>query len=103
MAGMKDFYVGNITMDTPRTLRTLSVTEPCTSCDILTLCGGRCLYANVTKLWGPAGFQEVCQTVRNLINGLTGVMPEIKKLIEDQTISLTDFKSPDYNGCEVIP
>jgi len=103
MAGMKDFYVGNITMDTPRTLRTLSVTEPCTSCDILTLCGGRCLYANVTKLWGPAGFKEVCQTVRNLINGLTGVIPEIKKLIEDQTISLTDFRSPDYNGCEVIP
>ncbi len=103
MAGMKDFYVGSIMTDTPRSLRTVSVSEPCASCDILRLCGGRCLYANVTKLWGPAGFEEVCQTVRNLINSVTEVMPEIRKLIEDETISLKDFKSPDYNGCEVIP
>ena len=103
MAGMKDFYVGSIMTDTSRNLKTVSVGEPCASCDILSLCGGRCLYANVTKLWGPAGFEEVCQTVRNLITGITAVMPEIKKLIEDRTIGLKDFKSPDYNGCEVIP
>jgi len=103
MAGMKDFYVGNIMMDTPGTLRTVSVSDPCTSCDILTLCGGRCLYANVTKLWGPAGFEEVCRTVRNLISGLREATPEIKKIIGERTISLKDFKSPDYNGCEVIP
>jgi len=103
MAGMKDFYVGSIMTDTPRSLRKVSVGEPCASCDILSLCGGRCLYANVTKLWGPAGFEEVCQTVRNLINGITEVMPEIKKLIEDRRICMKDFRSPDYNGCEVIP
>jgi putative peptide-modifying radical SAM enzyme len=103
MAGMKDFYVGSIMTDTPRTLRTMSVGEPCASCDILSLCGGRCLYANVTKLWGLTGFEEVCQTVRSLINGITEVMPEIKKLISDETISLNDLKTPDYNGCEVIP
>jgi putative peptide-modifying radical SAM enzyme len=103
MAGMKDFYVGSILTDTPRSLRTVSVGEPCASCDILALCGGRCLYANVTKLWGPVGFEEVCQTVRNLINGLREVMPEIKKLIEDRTITLKDFKNPEFNGCEVMP
>jgi len=103
MAGLKDFYVGSIITNTPSSLRTISLGEPCASCDILALCGGRCLYANVTKLWGPTGFEEVCGTVRNLINGVSEVMPEIKKLVEDRTISLKDFKSPDYNGCEVIP
>ena len=103
MAGMKDFYVGNIMNDTPPTLKNISVGEPCASCDIFSLCGGRCLYANVTKLWGPTGFEEVCQTVRNLITGITEVMPEIRKLLEDETITMDDLKDPDYNGCEVIP
>ena len=103
MAGMKDYYVGNIMRDTPRTLKKVSVSEPCTNCDILTVCGGRCLYANVTKRWGVTGFVEVCQTVRHLVNGLTEAMPEIRKLLENQRICLKDFKSPSYNGCEVIP
>ena len=103
MAGMKDYYVGDIMTDTPRTLKMVSVGEPCTSCDILTLCGGRCLYANITKRWGAAGFEEVCQTVRNLVDGLNVAMPEIMKLLEYRKISQDDFKRPDYNGCEVIP
>ena len=103
MAGMKDYYLGNIMTNIPGTLKTVSVGEPCISCDILTLCGGRCLYANVTKLWGAAGFEEVCRTVRNLINGIKDVMPEIKKLLQNGTVSLKDFNGPDYNGCEVIP
>jgi uncharacterized protein len=103
MAGMRDFYVGNIMTDTPGTLKTVSVNEPCTSCDIFTLCGGRCLYANATKLWGASGFEEVCRTVRNLINGIKNTMPEIRKLLQNQTVSLKDFRRPDYNGCEVIP
>ncbi len=103
MAGMKDYYLGNIMTDTPGTLKTISVGDPCTDCDIFTLCGGRCLYANVTKLWGAAGFEEVCRTVRNLINGITDAMPEIKKLLQNQTVSLKDFSGPAYNGCEVIP
>jgi len=103
MAGMKDYYVGDIMMDTPRTLKKVSVSEPCTSCDILGICVGRCLYANVTKRWGAAGFEEVCQTVRNLVDGLTVVMPKIRGLLQSQAISLEDFKSPCYNGCEVIP
>jgi len=103
MAGMKDYYVGDITRDTPGTLKKISVSEPCTSCDLLTVCGGRCLYANVTKRWGPVGFGEVCQTVRNLVNGIREVMPDIRNLLQSQKIRLEDFKSPSYNGCEVIP
>jgi len=103
MAGMKDYYVGDIRTETSRNLKKVSVSEPCISCDLIGVCGGRCLYANVTKRWGAAGFEEVCQTVRNLVEGLNAVMPEIRRLLQSQTISLGDFKSPSYNGCEVIP
>jgi uncharacterized protein len=99
---MKDYYLGSIMRDTPGTLKTVSVSDPCRSCDVFTLCGGRCLYANVTKLWGLVGFDEVCQTVRHLINGINEVLPEIRRLLQYQ-ISLEDFKNPSYDGCEVIP
>jgi putative peptide-modifying radical SAM enzyme len=103
MAGMEDYYVGNILTDNPGSLRTFRVNEPCVGCELLSQCGGRCLYANVTKLWGNKGFDEVCETVRNLVSELTGALPEIKKLLKIGTIALTDFHSHRYNGCEVIP
>lgn len=103
MAGMKDYYVGSLSTNNPKTLRTVNVDDPCTNCDLFFMCGGRCLYANVTKLWGTTGFEEVCQTVRNLVNSLNEVLPEIRELLQRERISLTDFDSPQYDGCEVIP
>jgi len=103
MAGMKDYYLGNIMKDSTQTLKTVSVKDPCANCDLYSLCGGRCLYANVTRLWGTKGFDEVCQTVRNLITSLKQALPEIQKLLQDGKIELADFEKLDYNGCEVIP
>jgi len=103
MAGMKDYYLGNITEDGCHTLKTVSVKEPCISCDLFPLCGGRCLYANVTRLWGAKGFNEVCQTVQNLIISLKEALPDIQKLLLDGRIGLMDFEGLQYNGCEVIP
>jgi uncharacterized protein len=103
MAGMKDYYLGNIMKGSAETLKTVSVKDPCINCDLFSLCGGRCLYANVTKLWGTKGFSEVCQTVRNLITNLKQALPEVQKLLEDRRIGLADFERLQYNGCEVIP
>jgi putative peptide-modifying radical SAM enzyme len=104
MAGLKDFYLGNIIETRPENLREItSISEPCTRCNIYNLCGGRCLYANVTKLWGNQGFDMVCATVRNMMSALGEVLPEIKKLISDGKVDLSDFRYEKYNGCEVIP
>lgn len=104
MAGLKDFYLGNIWETRPSNLREItSFSEPCTGCDINSLCGGRCLYANATKLWGDRGFDQVCGTVRNMVSALHEALPEVKKLISDGRISLSDFRYPKYNGCEIIP
>jgi putative peptide-modifying radical SAM enzyme len=104
MAGMKDFYLGNIRDASISRLKdTVFVSEPCTSCEVFAVCGGRCLYANVTKLWGVNGFREVCSTVMNMIAALNDALPEIKSLIESGRIHQNDFEYPKYNGAEIIP
>jgi len=104
MAGMKDFYLGNIRETSPESLRdAVSVSEPCTECEIYQLCGGRCLYANATKLWGDEGFSQVCSTVKNMIDALREALPEVRRLMDEGRIRLEDFQYPKYNSCEIIP
>ncbi|KAJ4456182.1 putative AstB/chuR-related protein [Paratrimastix pyriformis] len=59
----------------------LTVREPCPSCDIRDVCGGRCVYASKTKYWGDEGFDAVCATVRHLVAELRRVRPEVEQLI----------------------
>lgn len=104
MAGMKDFYLGNIRETDPGTLRdAVSVSEPCTGCDIYPICGGRCLYANATKLWGDEGFSQVCGTVRSMVDALYEAVPDVRLLIEEGRVQLKDFEYTRYNSCEIIP
>lgn len=104
MAGIKDFYLGNIRETTPESLRdAVFVSEPCTGCEVYSICGGRCLYANATKLWGNEGFSQVCGTVRNMVDALHEVLPDVRLLIDEGRIQLEDFEYTKYNSCEIIP
>ena len=103
MWGMKDYYLGHIKDTAPLRLKKVFVGEPCTKCNIFGLCGGRCLYANVTKRWSDYAYSLVCKTVRNLIEAVSAEIPRIKGLIEEKKIQLEDFKFMKYNGCEIIP
>jgi putative peptide-modifying radical SAM enzyme len=103
MWGMKDYYLGHINDSDPLKLRKIFVNVPCTSCNILSLCGGRCLYANITKRWGPEAYNLVCKTVQNLVESVSKQVPKIKDLMEKGRIRLKDFDYLKYNGCEIIP
>lgn len=104
MWGMKKYYLGHIANTDPLKLKHIQISnEPCTSCNILNVCGGRCLYANVTKRWDKNEYSAVCKTVRSLVNTITAELPRIKKLITDGKIGLSDFDFMKYNGCEIIP
>lgn len=103
MAGMKDFYLGNIEYSNPLSLKRVFVSSPCTECNVYDICGGRCLYANVTKLWGEKGFRLVCKTVKNLIDSLKEALPRVERLISKGKISVKDFEYQEYNGYEIIP
>ncbi len=97
--------VGNIWETEPRDIYDIMrVSEPCPSCEVYGICGGRCLFANRERLWGAAGFNKICETVKHLISTIRVRIPEIKKLIDEGYIAIEDFNYPRYNnGCEIIP
>jgi len=103
MWGMKEYYLGHVGTAHPLKLGRVFVKEPCESCDMLNLCGGRCLYANVMKRWGPEAYSQVCDTVKCLAEAVVAQLPRIRKLIDEGRIGLRDFEYVRYNGCEIIP
>jgi radical SAM protein with 4Fe4S-binding SPASM domain len=104
MWGMKKYYLGHISETDPLKLGKVFVDNtPCTKCDIISVCGGRCLYANITKRWNDETYDEVCNTVRALITSVEEQMPRIARLIGEGKICLSDFEYLRYNGCEIIP
>jgi uncharacterized protein len=103
MWGLKDYYLGHIGKADPLKLKKVFVDDPCTRCDVFDVCGGRCLYANVTRRWNSKAYAQVCETVRNLIEAVSGQIPRIRELVDDGRIKLEDFEFVKYNGCEIIP
>ncbi|MBS7646547.1 MAG: TIGR04084 family radical SAM/SPASM domain-containing protein [Candidatus Bathyarchaeia archaeon] len=103
MWGIRDFYLGHISTTHPLRLRKIFVNEPCINCGIFNICGGRCLYANITKRWKPEAYKLVCKTVENMINVIKYELPRIKALIETGRIKMQDFDFMQYVGCEIIP
>ena len=103
MSGIKDYYLGHIQDSHPLLLKQVYVGEPCTDCEILWECGGRCLYVNITKRWSNEAYEAVCKTVKNLIESLKLSLPRVKRLINKQRILLSSFDHLKYNSCEIIP
>lgn len=103
MHDITDFQVGDIFKNHPDELKKIYVSGFCRDCDLLDLCGGRCLYANKAELWPAEGQKLICSTIRNLINCLKQKLPEIDKLIKTGKVSRTDFEYEKYTGPEIIP
>jgi radical SAM protein with 4Fe4S-binding SPASM domain len=98
--------IGSIFTDAPSDLCNKScVKEPCTSCGIFTICGGRCLFINHAQdMLMENGYELICSTVRHLVTELKAVMPEIMEMIKSGTIDTSSFEYPELNnGCEIIP
>lgn len=100
---IKSFRAGDVKNSEPKDLKKFSVSEPCTLCDYLNLCGGRCLYWNKAKLWPKEGDELICSTIKHLIDELRNKLPEIKKLIEGKKICEKDFEYEKYFGPEIVP
>ncbi len=103
MVGMRDYYVGHIATADPLRLPRVSVDSGCSMCPLLGFCGGRCLYAQVTRPWPGAMKKVVCQTVENLHDCLVEALPKVKECIRKGLIEEGDFSHTRYNGCEIIP
>lgn len=103
MFDMEDFFVGNIKTSNPNDLKKIYVKNFCKNCDILEICGGRCLYANYAELWPSEGQKLICKSIGNLIDSVREIIPEIQKLIIEKKISERDFSYEEFSGPEIIP
>ncbi|MCX6800905.1 MAG: TIGR04084 family radical SAM/SPASM domain-containing protein [Candidatus Diapherotrites archaeon] len=104
MSGMNDYYLGDIRTSNPTDLPfKLTVKEPCVSCADFGLCGGRCLYSNITKPWLERGRNELCATVKHLLREMERISPEIKKLLASGKIKKKQLEFLKYNCAEIIP
>lgn len=101
--GINDFCVGDINSNNPGSLKEISVGEPCTSCDYLNLCGGRCLYSNQAKLWPKEGEELICKTIKHIIDSLESKLSEIKSMIDEGIVNRKQFEYEKYFGPEIIP
>ncbi|MFA4956539.1 MAG: TIGR04084 family radical SAM/SPASM domain-containing protein [Candidatus Methanoperedens sp.] len=98
--------VGSIYEDAPSSIVDRSnVSEPCTSCDIFSICGGRCLFVNRSQhLLREDGYAMICRTVKHLVRELQEAVPHIRGLVDAGIINMSAFDYPEFNnGCEIIP
>jgi radical SAM protein with 4Fe4S-binding SPASM domain len=104
-AGYKPFYMGDVRTSSLKDVEDAKILpdNSCEVCEVFDVCGGRCLYANKTKLWGEKGFKEVCDTVFFLVNSVRSRVVEIEELIDRGKVREEDFEFRRYNGVEIIP
>lgn len=97
--------IGDIRKDTPEGIRdSRRIGDPCTECEILDICGGRCLYVNQTMSWGRELFDRVCASTKHMIDELEKLVPLAGELIEKGVLPSDAFDYPEINnGCEIIP
>jgi uncharacterized protein len=103
MVGIREYYLGHVATADPSSLSAVHVPGPCDGCDLYEFCGGRCLYAAVTRPWPEEGRRCVCTTVRTLHDALQAVLPDVRELIRSGIIAPDAFAFSRYNGCEIIP
>lgn len=85
-------------------IKKVPLTEPCLSCEIISICGGRCLYTNHFKTGSEEDYNAVCDATKFLIANLQKEIPIIKNSISLEKISYQDIIYPDINnGTEIIP
>ena len=93
MWGMKKYYLGHISNADPRKIKKIFVDQPpCANCSILNVCGGRCLYANVTKRWSDEAYGKVCHTVAELVEAVKAEVPRIQQLVRERKDKLERFR-----------
>lgn len=102
MAWIQEFISGDLNSN-PKKIKKFPMAERCKNCEIKNICGGRCLYWQYLKLWPEDGNELICKTIKHLVAELQNKIPEIKKLIDKETISYKDLGYEKYFGPEIIP
>jgi radical SAM protein with 4Fe4S-binding SPASM domain len=99
---IKNFEAGDLNSE-PDNLKKFNISGDCLKCNYLNICGGRCLYWNKAQLWPKQGNEQICNTIKHLIDELKYQLPTIQNLIKREIIKSSDFEYEKYFGPEIIP
>lgn len=87
-----------------KTIKRISIKEPCIKCGYYNHCGGRCLYAYMEQMWGENGFKEICWINKKTIMEILSVKDKISELIKIRKINMSEILYPKFNNTiEIIP
>ena len=80
------------------------IDEPCLSCKYFEICGGRCLYTHMERLWGDEGMRAICEVSKFIIDLILESMPIIERLLDRGIIAEEQLIYPKYNNTiEIMP
>lgn len=80
--------------------KNIEIGEPCKSCNVYNICGGRCLFFHKEKLWGEKGFHAVCKVTKHLIHSIE----KVKNVVINDLSNFEEIKYPLFNNTtEIIP
>ena len=78
--------------------------EPCLSCRYFKICGGRCLYTHMERLWGEEGMRAICEVSKFIIDSILERMSIIEKFLDEGMITEEQLIYPKYNNTiEIMP
>ena len=101
MNSIEDFKAGDLNTN-PKDLKNFEMNE-CANCDILDLCGGRCMYWKKAGLWPEKGNDLICKSIKHYIKEIQLSMPKITEAIITGKVKQSDFDYEKYFGPEIIP
>lgn len=100
MNSVKNLYCGSVDEGI---IREMNCGGWCEDCDYLDICGGRCLYSNSAQLWPREGHEQVCETVKCLIDEIKKKKIDVNRVIKEGKVKKEDFMFEKYFGPEIIP
>jgi len=80
------------------------ISEPCITCSYFKICGSRCLYTHIERLWGEEGMKAICECSKHLIDLVKRNIKHIKEIASSGNLTLREISYPEYNNTvEIIP
>jgi len=101
MNNIESFKAGDLSTE-PKDLKKFEMNE-CEGCEVLDLCGGRCMYWRKAGLWPEEGDKMICDSIKHYIREIQLVMPIILDCIINDIVHDGDFEYEKYFGPEIIP
>jgi putative peptide-modifying radical SAM enzyme len=82
----------------------LNIEGPCLTCEVADVCGGRCLFANREGRGEKEEFDQVCRSVKHLVQEMKDARLRVDTFIDAGVVTREQLEYPPFNNTtEIIP